>query len=291
MAEDTSLAPLASGVLSHEERALTVGQLEQALLRSWPACDACDWDHTGMLVGNPDDLVKGVAVALDPTLPAIDTAAACGANVLLTHHPVFVDAPEIFTPSAAQGHTSGAVIRHAIERGVSIISFHTALDVSHAGLRALPQKLLLNPVGVLDPLRHDPSKGFGCICTPTEEGGITLRDLSARCVSVTESIPRVWGNASVQLKSIVVCGGAASSLTDACLEAKVDCLVCGEIKYHAALDASLSGLSIIELGHDISEFPLCALLAREAASAGVPENCITMVQQGRNWYTPEAIRR
>ena len=71
----------------------------------------------------------------------------------------------------------------------------------------------------------------------------------------------------------------------------VDCLVCGELKYHDALDAAESGLAIIELGHDVSELPLCALLATEVVKAGIPESCVTILNQENNWYIPEALRR
>ena len=80
-------------------------------------------------------------------------------------------------------------------------------------------------------------------------------------------------------------------MIDECLKQGIECLICGEVKYHEALDASLSGLSIIELGHDVSEFPLCTLLAAYVEAAGVAQNCITMIDQKNNWYTPESSRR
>ena len=87
------------------------------------------------------------------------------------------------------------------------------------------------------------------------------------------------------------CGGSAGSLLQECLDQGVECLICGEAKYHEALDASLSGLSIIELGHDVSEFPLCALLAAQVQAAGIAQNCISMIDQKNKWYTPESSRR
>ncbi len=86
-------------------------------------------------------------------------------------------------------------------------------------------------------------------------------------------------------------GGSAGSLLDACLAQGVECLICGEVKYHEALDASLSGLCIIELGHDVSELPLCDVLAAHVQAAGVASECITMINQKDNWYTPESSRR
>lgn len=290
MTDENALSVTEPGGIAADSQELLVGELERFLLQKMPAADACEWDRTGMLVGNPLDVVRGVAVALDPTLFALEEAYRCGANVLLTHHPVFLDPPTSFLPFDAQGHTPGTVVRRACELGMSIISFHTALDVSCAGLDALPTLLRLQGIGVLDPLPTDATKGFGRICLPDEEG-LTLRSLSARCVSVFASTPRVWGNPDARLTRIVTSGGSAGEFARMCADQDISCLVCGEIKYHEALDAANSGLAIIELGHDISEFPLCALLAAYAAQAGVPDSCITMVDQGNNWYTPETIRR
>lgn len=292
--QETSLKRNNAGTITSQKTSLLVGELEKLLLREMPARDACSWDRTGMLVGNPLDVVRGVAVALDPTIPTLQAAQEAGANVLVTHHPVFIDAPDSFIPASIQGHTSGAVIRFACEQGMSIMSFHTALDVSVAGLASLPKLLRLTPIGVLEPLDSDSSKGFGQICKPgsaEDAQGVSLRHLSARCVSVFESLPRVWGSSEKVVQRIVTCGGSAGSLISECLDQGIECLICGEAKYHEALDASLSGLSIIELGHDVSEFPLCALLAAQVQAAGVAQNCITMIDQKNKWYTPESSRR
>ena len=121
--QETSLKRNDAATLAPKNTALLVGDLERLLLREMPAQDACSWDRTGMLVGNPLEVVQGVAIALDPTLPAIKAAKQSGANVLVTHHPVFLDPPTSFVPASIQGHTPGAVVRYACEQGMSIMSF------------------------------------------------------------------------------------------------------------------------------------------------------------------------
>lgn len=102
---------------------------------------------------------------------------------------------------------------------------------------------------------------------------------------------RVWGDFDRTLDMVVTCTGSAGDLTQRCLEASLDCLVCGEVRYHAALAAEEAGLCIVELGHDVSELPLCAVLAAALRSEGYPEGRITILDQSRNWTTPEAIRK
>ena len=73
----TGLAALRSGTLSKRAGVTTVGALERALLKRFPAATAEAWDRTGLLVGDPADSLRGVAAQLDGIdfrLPRIDVA-------------------------------------------------------------------------------------------------------------------------------------------------------------------------------------------------------------------------
>lgn len=277
-----SLAPVKTG--------MTVGKLEQQLLQVFPREDACSWDRTGLLVGAPGQEVTGVVVALDPTIATLEQAYELGANVVLTHHPVFIEPVSCFMPESVQGCKPGAVINYALTHGIHCMNFHTACDVSPEALAILPALLRLTPQYVLDPLAGNAEKGFGMVCSCGGEA-TSLKHLAARCVSVFGAMPRVWGNPDTMLETVVTCGGSATDMVDLCLESNIDCLVCGEVKYHTALEARESGLTIIELGHDVSELPLCALLATKTLAAGLPDSCVMVVDQSKNWYTPESIRQ
>jgi len=269
----------------------TVGDLEAALLALFPAEDACEWDNTGLLVGDPRQEFTGVAIALDPTVSAVRAAHEAGANVLLTHHPVFLDPPAAFWPIEVPGHDSaGAVVYEALRLGVNCINFHTALDFSAAGLAVLPNLLRLQAEAPFEPFEDDPTKGFGMLCGPGEED-LNLERLAARCVAVFGRLPRVWGNPQAHLERIVCSGGSAGDALDHCLSDGVDCLVCGELKYHPALDAAQAGLCIIELGHDVSELPLTSVLLHAVVQLGLSDEQITMLNQNDNWHTPESMRR
>lgn len=277
-----TLAPVKTG--------MSVGELEQKLLKVFPAEDACSWDRTGLLVGDPGQEVTGVLVALDPTIAVLERAFELGANVVLTHHPVFIDPVDSFLPAAVQGCKPGAVISYALTHGINCMNFHTACDVSSEALAILPALLRLDPRYVLDPLPGAAEKGFGMVCSCGEEK-VSLKHLAARCVSVFGSLPRVWGDPDALLDTVVTCGGSVGDMLELCRQSALDCMICGEVKYHAALEARESGLFIIELGHDVSEVPLCALLATEVLRAGLPDSCVMVVDRSKNWYTPETIRQ
>ena len=59
----------------------TAGELEAALYELAPRELAQSWDNVGLLVGDPDQQVESVLIALDITQAVVDEAAAkgCGA--------------------------------------------------------------------------------------------------------------------------------------------------------------------------------------------------------------------
>ena len=288
---NTELARVEAGDIAKTAKSLTVGELERALLRRFPREDAEEWDRMGLLVGDPGALVVGVAVALDATRDAIEAAIHAGANVLLTHHPAFLDPPTILSPSYSAATAPGVNAYLAASKGVALMNFHTALDASVAAGRLLPNMLSLDFECVLVPRESDAHKGYGQLCRVRgDDKPFKLAHLAARCTSVFGRAPRVWGDLSRPLEHIATANGSAGDVVGAALAADADCLVCGEVKYHAALDAAQAGLSIVELGHDASELPLCALLAQAAIDAGVASDQVLILDQSENWTVPSATR-
>lgn len=286
------IARLRSGSMSAKGgRVWTVGALERALLERLPADDAESWDRTGLLAGDASAGVRGVAVALDPTVEAVRAAVAAGANVLVTHHPAFLDPPTVFGPLETGVYGPGAVVYEALHRGVALMNFHTALDVSEPAAHMLPGMLGLSFQSILDVVHPASGKGYGQVCSFGDGDPLTLRQLAARCLSVFGRPPRVWGDMDRTLDRVVTATGSGSDLLPLCAQQGLSCLVCGEVRYHAALDAAQAGVCIVELGHDVSELPLCAILAKEIESLGFGRNDIHILDQSSNWTVPEAIRR
>ena len=173
---------------------LSVGALERALLAEFPAADAEEWDRTGLLVGDPAAPVRAVAVALDPTVSAIDAAADAGANVLVTHHPAYLTPPTSFQPASSPALNSGAVVYRAIQRGVALMNFHTSLDVSARAQRMLPGMLGLSLRGVVEPKAGCAEKGYASCALPPK-------------MTASPALPRVAPACSAAHR---VCGGAST---------------------------------------------------------------------------------
>lgn len=287
-----AIAKRASQMLAKPAKSLRVKDLEDYLLKRFPADDAQDWDRTGMLVGEGALTINKVAIALDPTVQAISEAARIGADVLVTHHPLFLEAPDTFRPESSPALASGAGVWAAIQNHISVMSFHTALDVSRQAQLLLPNMLGFLYKRPLSAIGGSKSKGFGQICKvePIDGKPQSLAQISAKCTSVFGRAPRVWGDADKDIECVITFGGSAGSFVAEALASDADAIICGEMGYHKALDLKEAGMAVIELGHDASELPLLAVLARSISDAGIDEKDIIVLDQSSNWWYPESIR-
>jgi dinuclear metal center YbgI/SA1388 family protein len=134
-------------------KAPRVADLVAALERVMPAAWAEPWDAVGLLVGDPTARVKRVFVTLDPTHAALADAVRAGADVLLTHHPAFLEAPSRLTA----GEGAAGVPFAAVAAGIALVSQHTNLDRAPQGADALALHLGLEIEGPLERSAQDVS--------------------------------------------------------------------------------------------------------------------------------------
>ena len=262
---------------------MIVAELERALLARYPKADAEPWDHVGLSVGDPDDEIRGVACALDATRDNVHRALAAGANVLLTHHPVYIKAPEAFCPPSATRPQCSAALYEAARCGVSIISLHTNLDRSHEARVRLSGLLGAEPMSSLEHVDEPEACGLGALTTLNDP--CTLRDLATRAAMAFGSDPRVWGDAECPCRTVAILGGSLGDFGELAIAAGADVIVTGEAGYHVAQDLALRGLGIILLGHDRSEEPFVDILMNSAVDAGVDPRHAIKILNPCQWWT------
>ena len=88
------------------------------------------WDNSGLCVGSPEAPVTSVLLGLDCTEELVDEAVACGADMIVTHHPLIFSGLKKISP---EDQTGAAVIK-AIKAGISVYAAHTSADKVIAGV-------------------------------------------------------------------------------------------------------------------------------------------------------------
>ncbi len=230
----------------------TVREIEQALFDAAPRELAMDWDNVGHLLGDPDQPVSRVCVALDITEAVADEAIAAGCELIVAHHPVMncrwlpVQTVRDDTP---QGHLLLKLLRH----GVSAICMHTNLDAAEGGVNdVLAQTLKLVDPG---PFTDNQVGRCGLLAEP-----MALPDFVHFVSQALHCSGVRYADAGRPVRQVAVGGGACGEFEDAAIAAGCDTFVTADLSYHQFLDARGKGINLIDAGHFPTEDPICAEL-------------------------------
>lgn len=91
---------------------------------------ADDWDAVGTVVGDPSAEVSSILFAVDPVQAVVDEAVELGAQLVVTHHPLFLKG----TSSVAVTTPKGRVVHTLISHGIGLHTCHTNADCAPRGV-------------------------------------------------------------------------------------------------------------------------------------------------------------
>ncbi|MDQ1634166.1 MAG: hypothetical protein QOJ32_975 [Frankiaceae bacterium] len=97
---------------------------------AYDPADAESWDAVGLVSGDPAAEVGRVHFAVDPTEAVAREAVAADAQLLVTHHPLFLRG----TSSVAETDAGGRVVATLIRGGCALFAAHTNADVARPGV-------------------------------------------------------------------------------------------------------------------------------------------------------------
>ena len=227
----------------------TVREIEQALFELAPGEAAMEWDNVGHLLGDPDQAVERVLVALDITEGVADEAIASGCQLVVAHHPVMNcrwTPVQNIRDDTFQGHLFLKLLRN----NVSVICMHTNLDIAWGGVNdALAQRLELVDPGPLC------ENGLGRVGEYPES--VALADYVRFVCQALGCNGLRYADAGKPVRRVAVGGGACGEFEDDAIRAGCDTFVTADLSYHQFLDAAGKGINLIDAGHFPTEDPVC----------------------------------
>lgn len=249
------------------------------------------WDSVGLVSGDPDGEVRRVHLAIDPVSSTVREAIEHGADLLLTHHPLFMQ-PVKGVPAT---NAKGRLVHELIRFGCGLFTAHTNADVARPGV----SDALATALGVVDtrPLLQSADHSgetlasvasgqparlglgrIGSLATPE-----SLSDFAER---VASSLPthsggiRVAGTLRRPVRRVAVCGGAGESMLEAATAAGADVLVTSDLRHHVVAEHRENGGPVlIDAGHWATEWPWLddvALRLKEAFGGSVLTHVSTL---------------
>lgn len=217
----------------------------------YPTDTSRDFDNVGLLVGNPEAVVKKTLVALDCSIETVNKAVAEKCELIITHHPV------IFTP--LKKVLSDSVVYKLIKNDISVISMHTNLDIAENGV----SECLCRAIGL------------NKISSKTSHNGFILKSGFISPISAkgfAEHIKaKIGGNISFvdggkPIERVLVCSGGGGEFVFDAKTLGFDAFVAAEIKHNQLIFARDNHLSVFSVGHfeseDVVIEPLKQLLSK-----------------------------
>ncbi|MDX3117585.1 MULTISPECIES: Nif3-like dinuclear metal center hexameric protein [Streptomyces] len=238
-----------------------------ALENLWPAERAESWDAVGTVVGDPGQEVSRVLFAVDPVQEIVEEAVKLGADLLVTHHPLYLRG----TTTVAASTFKGRVVHTLIKNDIALHVAHTNADTADPGVSdALAGALDLRVVGPLvpDPSDGEGRRGLGRVCELDHP--ITVRELAARAAErlpATAQGIRVAGDPEALVRKVAVSGGSGDSLFERVRAAGVDAFLTADLRHHPASEFVAAGahspLALLDAAHWATEWPWCELAASQ----------------------------
>jgi len=234
----------------------------------YPPSRAESWDAVGLVCGDPGAEVCRVLFAVDPVRQVVDEAVAWGADLLVTHHPLYLRGT---TTVAADGF-KGRVVHTLIKHDIGLLVAHTNADSADPGVSdALADVLGLRITGPIVPDPTDPAgrRGLGRIGELAE-----AEPLSAFTARVAAALPataqgvRAAGDPDLPVRRVAVAGGSGDSVFDAVRASGADVYVTADLRHHPASEAREAGpLALVDAAHWATEWPWLRSAERELHAA------------------------
>lgn len=124
-----------------------------------PSRLAEDWDNVGLQVGDNNQKVENVLIALDFNREVLKEAVAKNCQLIITHHPLIFNS----LSSINSQSESGSLIMELIKNEISLFSAHTNLDIAEGGLNDYLIKKL--PVKNISLLKTTSEKNYNKLVT------------------------------------------------------------------------------------------------------------------------------
>ena len=113
-------------------------EIAEAVERIAPNALAEGWDNPGLQVGNLDNEINRVLVALTPVTEIFEEAEEMGANFLLFHHPLIFGGLDSMDTASYPGD----LVARAVKENLTVYAAHTNYDAASEGVSVTLAKAL-----------------------------------------------------------------------------------------------------------------------------------------------------
>jgi dinuclear metal center YbgI/SA1388 family protein len=216
----------------------TVSEIMNQMEARYPKHLQEDWDKNGLIVGDPDQEVSKILLAVDPVDATVRQAIEGNYDMMITHHPLFLrDANFV-----SRLDYKGRIVHDLIKNDVALLNAHTNADSATRGVAwALAKACGIDgePFDVIDEDAAGNPRGLGRIrklanpVTLDEFADVVAAALPAGPHGIFVGTP-VGEDLSMQVETVALSGGSGDSFLDRARELGADVYVTADLRHHPA---------------------------------------------------------
>lgn len=218
----------------------------------WPDSGREQWDKPGLMLGSDSQEISKVLLSVDITNEVLDEAIASDAQLILSHHPMFLRGVH----HLSSGTAKGAYVAKAVTSGIAVYAAHTNADFVPGGVSdTLGLSLGLTKLSALS---QELNQGFvGELQKP-----LSLFDFARLVAKVLPPVAQgimVAGDKDRMISRVGLLAGAGDSYLPEALNSQIDLFITSDLRHHPSQDfieqSSISGgPSLINISHFAAEF-------------------------------------
>ena len=202
------------------------------------------WDNVGLIVGDEEQEVHKVLIALDPSTEVIEQAIEQQCDMIITHHPL------IFSPmkKITNNDFIGKRILSMMNNSIVYYAMHTNMDIAIMADESATMIGLKDTVPLEQVDASDLQVGIGRFGNLTREMSLLELAKEVKKQFHLDDV-RVVGDLERNIKTVAISTGSGEDFIENAILMGADVLITGDIRHHKALDAIERNLSIIDAGH------------------------------------------
>ncbi|MDO5722199.1 MAG: Nif3-like dinuclear metal center hexameric protein [Actinomycetaceae bacterium] len=250
----------------------TVSDVMSHLATMYPPHLQESWDKNGLVVGDPQAPVRRVLLAVDPVAVTAAEAVDLGADMLITHHPLFLRG----TSFVSRADAKGRLVHDLIRADVALANAHTNADSAARGVAfALARAVGLDgePFETKELDEDGVALGLGRIGDLVEP--VSLEEFADRVARALPAGPHgifvgvpAGADLSMPVRRVAVSGGSGDSFLGLVRQLGADVYVTADLRHHPASEHLEDGGPALVCGsHWATEWLWLPWLAQDLLAA------------------------
>ena len=248
---------------------MLVKDIIEIMEKHYPLNQQEEWDKCGLQIGNRENEVHKMMIALNVDTESIQEAIDNGCDMLISHHPFLLDKIE----NIDKDHFMGECIYKAILNDLAVYSAHTNLD------KLSMNHWLIKELDVTD-IKDGDASGITKVAKLNKS--MKKEDFIQYVKKIYNLKQLKYAGHSDVISTVGICGGSGADLLPE-FYGKVDAYITGDTKYRHAKNAFDNDILLVDIGHHAERImvpKLKELLGKELAIEIIEGSC-------RDYYTYE----